>query len=85
VPRNQPSRSLISHVTDRPGHDHRYAIDPSRVRAEIGWRPQRSLAEGLESTVRWYVDQKDWWEDIFRSGRYGGERLGLQPRHATGA
>jgi dTDP-glucose 4,6-dehydratase len=85
VPRNQPSRSLMTHVTDRPGHDHRYAIDPSRVRAEIGWRPQRSLAEGLESTVRWYVDQKDWWEDIFRSGRYGGERLGLTRRQATGA
>jgi len=85
VPRNQPSRSLMTHVTDRPGHDHRYAIDPSRVRAEIGWRPQRSLAEGLESTVRWYVDQKDWWEDIFRSGRYGGERRGLTRRQATGA
>jgi dTDP-glucose 4,6-dehydratase len=85
VPRNQPSRSLMTHVTDRPGHDHRYAIDPSRVRVEIGWRPQRSLAEGLESTVRWYVDQKDWWEDIFQSGRYGGERLGLNRRQATGA
>jgi len=81
VPRNQPSRALLTHVADRPGHDHRYAIDPSRIRAEIGWRPQRSLAEGLESTVRWYIDHKDWWEGIFRSGRYGGERLGLDPRH----
>jgi dTDP-glucose 4,6-dehydratase len=80
VPRNTPSRSLITHVADRPGHDHRYAIDPSKVRAEIGWRPLRSLAEGLESTVRWYVDHMDWWEDIFRSGRYGGERLGLEAR-----
>jgi dTDP-glucose 4,6-dehydratase len=78
VPRNQSSRSLITHVTDRPGHDHRYAIDSSKVRAEIGWRPQHSLADGLESTVRWYIDNKDWWEDIFRSGRYGGERLGLE-------
>ena len=91
VPRNQASRLLIRHVTDRPGHDHRYAIDSTKVRKEIGWRPQRSLAEGLEATVRWYVDHKDWWEDIFRSGRYGGERLGLdtrqQParRQATGA
>ena len=84
VPRNQPSRALLTHVADRPGHDHRYAIDPARIRAEIGWRPQRSLAEGLESTVRWYIDHKDWWEDIFRSGRYGGERLGLQ-RQSTGA
>jgi len=80
VPRNQSSRSLITHVTDRPGHDHRYAIDSSKVQAEIGWRPQRSLAEGLEATVRWYIDHKDWWEDIFRSGRYGGERLGLDTR-----
>ena len=76
VPRNQPSRSLISHVADRPGHDHRYAIDATRVRSEIGWRPERSLAEGLEATVRWYMDHKSWWEEIFASGRYGGERLG---------
>ena len=85
VPRNQPSRSLLTHVTDRPGHDHRYAIDSSKVRAEIGWRPGRSLAEGLEQTVRWYIDQKDWWEDIFRSGRYGGERLGLDQRQTAKA
>ncbi len=95
VPRKQPSRTLIAHVADRPGHDHRYAIDPAKVRTEIGWQPQRSLADGLESTVRWYIDHKDWWEDIFRSGRYDGERLGLDSRqrpasdanrrHATGA
>ena len=77
VPRNRPSRSLITHVADRPGHDHRYAIDPSKVREEIGWRPLRTLSEGLESTVQWYIDHKNWWEDIFSSGRYGGERLGL--------
>ncbi|HET6157026.1 MAG TPA: GDP-mannose 4,6-dehydratase, partial [Dongiaceae bacterium] len=89
VPRNQPSRSLMKHVTDRPGHDHRYAIDSSKLRAEIGWRPVRSLAEGLEATVRWYIDHKEWWEDIFQSGRYGGERLGLdahqQRPQVTGA
>lgn len=85
VPRNQPSRSLITHVADRPGHDHRYAIDSSKVRAEVGWMPQRSLADGLESTVRWYIDHKDWWEDIFRSGRYHGERLGLDHRTVAGA
>jgi dTDP-glucose 4,6-dehydratase len=78
VPRNQPSRSFITHVTDRPGHDQRYAIDATRVRQEIGWRPRHSLAEGLESTVRWYIDHKDWWEEIFASGRYGGERLGCR-------
>ena len=85
VPRNQPSRMLMKHVADRPGHDHRYAIDSAKVRAEIGWKPSCSLAEGLESTVRWYIDHKDWWEDIFRSGRYGGERLGLQATGARGS
>jgi dTDP-glucose 4,6-dehydratase len=78
VPRNQPSRALMKHVADRPGHDHRYAIDSSKVRAEIGWRPLHTLDGGLESTVRWYIDHKDWWEDIFGSGRYDGGRLGLQ-------
>jgi dTDP-glucose 4,6-dehydratase len=77
VPRNLSSRSLITHVEDRPGHDHRYAIDPARVAAEIGWRPLRSLQEGLQETVDWYIARKDWWEEIFRSGRYQGERLGL--------
>lgn len=71
-----PSRTLMKHVADRPGHDHRYAIDSSKVRAEIGWRPSYSLADGLESTVRWYIDQRAWWEDIFSSGRYDGGRLG---------
>ncbi len=85
VPRSQPSRSLITHVADRPGHDHRYAIDPSKMQAEIGWKPQRSLVEGLEATVRWYIDHKDWWGDIFRSGRYDGERLGLDRRQAARA
>lgn len=77
VPRNQSCRSLITHVQDRPGHDQRYAIDASRLTSEIGWRPLRSLRTGLEETVRWYFDHKDWWEAIFQSGRYGGERLGL--------
>ncbi len=77
VPRNVSSRSLITHVEDRPGHDQRYAIDSSRVAAEIGWRPLRPLQTGLEETVAWYLARKDWWEEIFRSGRYGGERLGL--------
>ena len=87
VPRNAGSRSLIAHVEDRPGHDRRYAIDAAHVRAEIGWRPARTLQEGLEATVRWYIDHRDWWEEIFRSGRYGGERLGLatQGAHPAGA
>jgi dTDP-glucose 4,6-dehydratase len=84
VPRNVSSRSLLTHVEDRPGHDQRYAIDPSRVSAEIGWRPLRSLQAGLAETVDWYLAHADWWEEIFRSGRYGGERLGLTKQKLTG-
>lgn len=82
VPRNTPSRSLITHVADRPGHDQRYAIDPQRVATEIGWRPLRSLQTGMEETVRWYLEHKDWWEEIFHSGRYQGQRLGLAESQA---
>lgn len=56
--------SLIRFVQDRPGHDWRYSIDPSRLEREIGWMPERTLEEGLESTVRWYVDHREWWEAI---------------------
>ena len=67
----------ISFVTDRPGHDARYAIDPSRIRTELGWRPSVSLAEGLERTVQWFLDNEPWWRAL--QGRSGvGERLGLR-------
>lgn len=67
---------LISFVKDRPGHDRRYAINPSRVVADLGWRPQESFESGLQKTVRWYLDNPDWWQRI-RSKTYGGERLGV--------
>jgi len=55
----------------QPGHDHRYAIDSSKVRAEIGWRPLHTLDGGLESTVRWYIDNEPWWRAIKeRSAEY---------------
>lgn len=73
-------RSLISHVADRPGHDHRYAMDASRITSELGWRPTESFSSGLEKTVRWYIDQSDWWESI---EAYRGERLGLAPNIAA--
>ena len=52
---------LIEFVKDRPGHDRRYAIDASRIRDELGWRPQTSFADGIRQTVAWYLDHKDWW------------------------
>lgn len=67
---------LISFVEDRPGHDLRYAIDATRIRTELGWKPTKSLESGLESTVAWYRENKQWWEPIM--DRFGvGERLGL--------
>jgi dTDP-glucose 4,6-dehydratase len=67
-------RDLITFVRDRPGHDHRYAIDASKIRADLGWQPQESFASGLAKTVRWYLDQGDWWRNI---ESYRGGRLGL--------
>ncbi|MEO0481444.1 MAG: dTDP-glucose 4,6-dehydratase [Planctomycetota bacterium] len=61
--------SLIQYVTDRPGHDRRYAIDSSKMKAELGWEPRHSFEQGLEDTFRWYVDHKEWWERV-RSGAY---------------
>jgi dTDP-glucose 4,6-dehydratase len=65
----------ITYVTDRPGHDARYAIDPTRIRTELGWRPSVTVHEGLAKTVRWYLDNEDWWRALQdRSGV--GVRLG---------
>jgi dTDP-glucose 4,6-dehydratase len=76
VPAARPRRELIAFVTDRPGHDQRYAIDASKVRRELGWQPRQSFEAGLERTVRWYLDNRPWWEPL-RARVYGGERLGL--------
>ncbi|GLK68413.1 dTDP-glucose 4,6-dehydratase [Hansschlegelia plantiphila] len=57
-------RRLIRFVEDRPGHDARYAIDPSKIERELGWRPQESFATGLENTVRWYLENRGWWEPL---------------------
>jgi dTDP-glucose 4,6-dehydratase len=82
---HRPHERLISFVADRPGHDLRYAMDDAKIRRELGWRPAESLATGLRRTVRWYLDNRPWWEPI-RSGRYRGERLGTgaAPREARG-
>ena len=74
-PANRPYASLITYVSDRPGHDLRYAIDPSRIRNELGWRPSVTLEQGLEKTVRWYLDNEEWWRALqHRDGV--GQRLG---------
>ncbi len=67
--------SLITFVTDRPGHDMRYAIDPSKLVGELGWKPAHTFDEGLLETVRWYLDNEWWWGPI-HSNKYFGERLG---------
>ncbi len=72
---NGSREALISFVTDRPGHDQRYAIDASKIKRELGWQPRETFDTGLAKTVRWYLDNQAWWERI-RSGVYRGERLG---------
>lgn len=61
--------SLISHVTDRPGHDRRYAIDPRKITDELGWSPETGFDDGIHKTVQWYLDNRKWWENIL-SGDY---------------
>lgn len=75
VPGLRPRRELIEYVTDRPGHDRRYAINAGRIRAELGWEPSVDFATGLAETVDWYLNHRDWWQRI-RDGRYRSERLG---------
>ena len=74
--------SLIKYVTDRPGHDQRYAIDPTKIETELGWKPQYNFDTGIQQTIQWYLDNQDWWKRIL-SGEYSnyfdnmyGERLG---------
>ncbi len=63
------SDELITYVADRKGHDLRYAIDPSKIHGELGWLPETAFADGIKKTVRWYLDNRTWWEDIL-SGEY---------------
>ena len=65
---NKPE-SLITHVTDRKGHDMRYAIDPAKIHAELGWLPETMFTDGIEKTIQWYLDNRAWWEEIV-SGEY---------------
>ena len=69
-------RALKTFVPDRPGHDRRYAIDASKIRRELGWTPRHTFEDGLEATVRWYLEHRDWCEQV-QQGHYDRQRLGL--------
>ena len=74
-PDGRSHASQITFAPDRPGHDHRYAVDPSKLERELGWRPEVPFVEGLETTARWYLNNESWWRPIL-DGVYAGERLG---------
>ena len=76
VPVAQSRSSLITFVADRPGHDLRYAVDAAKARRELDWQPRVEFERGLEQTVRWYLENRAWWEPL-RQNVYRGERLGL--------
>ncbi len=72
----KPHSSLIHFVNDRPGHDHRYAIDATKIERELGWRPKETFDSGLRKTVEWYLINNTWWQRVL-DGNYRGQRLGL--------
>jgi dTDP-glucose 4,6-dehydratase len=78
-----PCQSLVTFVEDRPGHDRRYAIDSTKIRRELGWRPRHDFEAGLLHTVRWYLDNPQWVERV-ASGTYRGQRLGLRGTVSAG-
>ncbi|WP_413440960.1 dTDP-glucose 4,6-dehydratase [Synechococcus sp. MIT S1220] len=71
-----PHRDLIRRVTDRPGHDRRYAINPARISSELGWKPRHDVSTGFRETVRWYLDHQDWCSRVREQAHYDGGRLG---------
>lgn len=78
-PAASPRRSLIEFVTDRPGHDQRYAIDSSKLQAELDWKAEENFDTGIRKTIAWYLENESWWRSM-RSDVYGGERLGLNKK-----
>ena len=75
-PIGAPHTQLKTFVADRPGHDHRYAIDFSKIKNELGWQPSYSFEEGMEQTVKWYLNHQEWCENV-TAGKYQRERLGI--------
>jgi dTDP-glucose 4,6-dehydratase len=76
APKNHPHADLIEYVEDRPGHDLRYAIDPSKAARDLGWQPSESFEQGLAKTIGWYLQNQNWWKEV-RGGVYQGQRLGV--------
>ena len=68
----------ITYVTDRPGHDVRYAMDISKIRAELGWEPSHTFEAGLKETIHWYLDNESWWKALQQKQIYEQERLGVK-------
>lgn len=79
VPAAEPRRNLITFVADRPGHDHRYAIDATKLENELGWRAQENFESGLRKTIAWYLENEAWWGPL-RKNVYSGQRLGLSEK-----
>ena len=78
LPQKKSRRGLITFVTDRPGHDMRYAVDASKIHRDLGWAPVETFESGLRKTVQWYLQNQGWWQQI-RAQRYSGQRLGAGP------
>jgi dTDP-glucose 4,6-dehydratase len=78
-PQAKAHAELITFVTDRPGHDARYAIDATKLETELGWKAQEDFDSGIERTVRWYLENEWWWQPL-RQRVYSGERLGVLNR-----
>ncbi len=77
-PASAPHADLITPVSDRPGHDRRYAIDPSRISSELGWSPRHNVEKGLAETVRWYLSHQEWCTKVRKRAGYDGSRLGIK-------
>ncbi|MEY3756980.1 MAG: dTDP-glucose 4,6-dehydratase, partial [Cyanobacteriota bacterium] len=76
-PGGAPHARLISLVSDRPGHDRRYAIDPTKISTELGWQPRHSFEQGLAATVDWYLSHGDWCAQVRQRSGYQGQRIGV--------
>ena len=71
------SKDLITYVEDRKGHDQRYAIDPSKIKCDLGWFPETKFEDGIKNTIKWYLENKGWWQRII-SGEYKQNEGGLK-------